>query len=169
MKGAGRDKLREQMELDMADAAQRLLLPAIEFSYFNPQTESYETVRSDPIIIQVTGDIAAGVTPLSPDGGAGATINTAVPTSAIPAFRPNKPASDLGHNSGAPLTGRVKSIGWGIAQDDGSTGFQLLPNVAPTFEWIRLAQRVPVRVRLEDVPADIHLVSGMTASVSVRE
>jgi hypothetical protein len=84
-----------------------LLLPAIEFSYFNPQTESYETVSSDPIIIQVTGDIAAGVTPLTPDGGAGATINTAVPTSAIPAFRPNKPASDLGHSSGAPLTGSV--------------------------------------------------------------
>jgi len=47
-----------------------------------------------------------------------------------------------------PLRGRVKSIGWGIALDDGSTGFELLPSVSPTFEWIRLAQRVPVRVHL---------------------
>src|SRR5262249_1346075 len=37
-----------------------------------------------------------------------------------------------------PLQGRVESIGWGIAQQNGSTGFQLLPSVSPTFEWIRL-------------------------------
>ncbi len=45
-----------------------------------------------------------------------------------------------------PLEGRVDSLGWGIAQDDGSTGFDLLPTISPTFEWIRLAQRVPVRI-----------------------
>jgi len=84
-----------------------LLLPAIEFSYFNPQTESYETTKSEPVIIQVTGDIAADMTPLMPDGGAGATVNTAVATSTIPEFRPNKPASELGHSSGAPLTGNA--------------------------------------------------------------
>jgi multidrug resistance efflux pump len=68
----------------------------------------------------------------------------------------------------APLTGRVKSIGWGIAQDDGSTGFQLLPNVAPTFEWIRLAQRVPVLVELDEVPEDVALRVGTTCSVLVE-
>ena len=41
-----------------------------------------------------------------------------------------------------PLKGHVDSIGWGIAQQDGSTGFELLPTISPTFEWIRLAQRV---------------------------
>ena len=41
-----------------------------------------------------------------------------------------------------PIEGRVDSIGWGISQDDGSTGFDLLPTISPTFEWIRLAQRV---------------------------
>ena len=51
-----------------------------------------------------------------------------------------------------PIEGHVNSLGWGIAQDDGSTGFDLLPNISPTFEWIRLAQRVPVRVHLDDVP-----------------
>jgi len=34
-----------------------------------------------------------------------------------------------------PLQGRVESVGWGIAQQNGSTGFQLLPSVNPTFEW----------------------------------
>jgi multidrug resistance efflux pump len=66
-----------------------------------------------------------------------------------------------------PLEGRVNSLGWGIAQDDGSTGFDLLPNISPTFEWIRLAQRVPVRIHLEKVPEEVKLRVGTTASVLV--
>jgi len=66
-----------------------------------------------------------------------------------------------------PLEGRVESIGWGIAQQNGSTGFQLLPSVKPTFEWIRLAQRIPVIVRIEKVPDNVKLRAGTTASVVV--
>lgn len=66
-----------------------------------------------------------------------------------------------------PLQGRVESIGWGIAQQNGSTGFQLLPSVKPTFEWIQLAQRIPVMVRLEHVPDTVKLRAGTTASVVV--
>jgi multidrug resistance efflux pump len=66
-----------------------------------------------------------------------------------------------------PLEGYVDSLGWGIAQQDGSTGEDLLPNVSATFEWIRLAQRVPVRVHLVNVPEDIALRVGTTASVLV--
>tara|TARA_R110002096_G_scaffold61443_1_gene152704 strand:- start:923 stop:2065 length:1143 start_codon:yes stop_codon:yes gene_type:complete len=68
-----------------------------------------------------------------------------------------------------PLQGNVDSIGWGIAQDDGSTGEDLLPNINPTFEWIRLAQRVPVRVHLKDVPDRVKLRVGTTASVLVMK
>jgi multidrug resistance efflux pump len=66
-----------------------------------------------------------------------------------------------------PIEGRVDSLGWGIAQQDGSTGFDLLPNVSATFEWIRLAQRVPVRIHLDKVPKGIDLRVGTTASVLV--
>jgi multidrug resistance efflux pump len=66
-----------------------------------------------------------------------------------------------------PLEGSVDSIGWGIAQQNGSTGFELLPSVAPTFEWIRLAQRLPVVVRIEKLPDNIKLRAGTTASVVV--
>ncbi len=66
-----------------------------------------------------------------------------------------------------PLEGTVDSLGWGIAQQDGSTGFDLLPTISPTFEWIRLAQRVPVRIHLTSVPDDIALRVGTTASVLV--
>jgi multidrug resistance efflux pump len=67
-----------------------------------------------------------------------------------------------------PIDGVVDSLGWGIAQQDGSTGFELLPNVSPTFEWIRLAQRVPVRIHLNAMPDGIQLRVGTTASVQVR-
>jgi multidrug resistance efflux pump len=66
-----------------------------------------------------------------------------------------------------PLEGHVNSLGWGIAQDDGSTGFDLLPNISPTFDWIRLAQRVPVRIHLDKVPESVQLRVGTTASVLV--
>jgi len=66
-----------------------------------------------------------------------------------------------------PLQSGVESIGWRIAQQNGSTGFQLLPSVSPTFEWIRLAQRIPVIVRLENVPDAVKLRAGTTASVVV--
>jgi len=66
-----------------------------------------------------------------------------------------------------PIEARVDSIGWGIAQQDGSTSFDLLPTISPTFEWIRLAQRVPVRVHIEAVPDGIDLRVGTTASVLV--
>ncbi len=66
-----------------------------------------------------------------------------------------------------PLEAKVDSIGWGIAQQNGSTGFELLPSVKPTFEWIRLAQRIPVAVRIEKVPDNIKLRAGTTASVVV--
>jgi multidrug resistance efflux pump len=66
-----------------------------------------------------------------------------------------------------PLEGRVDSIGWGISQSDGSTGYDLLPTVSPTFQWIRLAQRIPVRVHLEEIPDGVELRVGTTASVLV--
>ena len=43
------------------------------------------------------------------------------------------------------IHGHVESIALGIADRDRSTGANLLPNVNPTFNWVRLAQRIPVR------------------------
>lgn len=66
------------------------------------------------------------------------------------------------------LHGHVESIAAGIEDRNRSAGSNLLPNVNPTFNWVRLAQRVPVRVMLENVPAEVQLVSGRTATVGVR-
>jgi RND family efflux transporter MFP subunit len=66
-----------------------------------------------------------------------------------------------------PLRGTVESLGWGIAPSDGNTGANLLPSIKPVFQWIRLAQRIPVRIKLEKVPAGVELRFGLTASVMV--
>jgi RND family efflux transporter MFP subunit len=66
-----------------------------------------------------------------------------------------------------PLEGEVDSIGWGIAQEDGSTGNDLLPSINASFDWIRLAQRIPVRIDLTGVPKGVELRLGTTATVIV--
>ncbi len=63
------------------------------------------------------------------------------------------------------IKGTVDSVGWGISQADGSTGFELLPSISATFEWIRLAQRVPVRIHLDELPEEVLLRVGTTCSV----
>ncbi|MDP9606351.1 RND family efflux transporter, MFP subunit [Variovorax sp. YR750] len=67
------------------------------------------------------------------------------------------------------LEGEVESISAGIGDRDRSTGANLLPSVNPTFNWVRLAQRVPVRVKLDPLPANVRLVVGQTVSVEVME
>ncbi|MFT7774722.1 efflux RND transporter periplasmic adaptor subunit [Roseateles sp.] len=68
---------------------------------------------------------------------------------------------------GAALGGRVESLAAGIADRDRTTGTNLLPSVNPSFNWVRLPQRVPVRVRLDPLPTGTHLVAGQTVSVQV--
>ncbi len=66
-----------------------------------------------------------------------------------------------------PLKGKVESIAWGIAHSDGNPGNNLLPSVKPVFQWIRLAQRIPVRIKLDKLPENVKLRFGLTASVMV--
>ncbi|MDG9928635.1 MULTISPECIES: HlyD family secretion protein [unclassified Pseudomonas] len=72
-------------------------------------------------------------------------------------------------SGGEPLRGRVQSISRGITDRNAAPDAQLLANVEPTFNWVRLAQRIPVRIELEEVPQDLPLSAGMTASVRVVE
>ncbi len=66
-----------------------------------------------------------------------------------------------------PLSGRVESIAWGISHSDGNPGSNLLPSVKPVFQWIRLAQRIPVRIKLDTLPKGVELRFGLTASVMI--
>ncbi len=76
----------------------------------------------------------------------------------------------MGHHD-QPLQGEVVSIGQAtnppdVAPTEGELG--VVPQIEPTFDWVRLAQRVPVHVRLVEVPEGVNLVSGMTASIAIR-
>ncbi|MDM9614645.1 efflux RND transporter periplasmic adaptor subunit [Kosakonia cowanii] len=67
----------------------------------------------------------------------------------------------------AMISGRVESIGRGIGDSNDETGGLGLPEVNPTFNWVRLAQRVPVRIQLDRIPEGVVLVAGLSASVAI--
>lgn len=69
---------------------------------------------------------------------------------------------------GGLLQGRVESIAGGIAETGRTDGANLLASVNPTFAWVRLAQRIPVRIALDGGTDDVRLVSGRTATVSIE-
>lgn len=66
-----------------------------------------------------------------------------------------------------PIWGHVVSMAAGITDREDSAPDGSLPNVNPTFSWIRLAQRIPVRVAIDRVPQGMRLVAGRTASVAI--
>ncbi|MBV9289888.1 MAG: HlyD family secretion protein, partial [Hyphomicrobiales bacterium] len=68
-----------------------------------------------------------------------------------------------------PILGHVTTVTRGIGVSDAAGGTQGLPNVNPVFTWVRLAQRVPVRIAIDHVPAGVPLVSGLTATVTIKE
>jgi RND family efflux transporter MFP subunit len=71
---------------------------------------------------------------------------------------------------GSPaLQGTVLGIARGITDQDNKDGPELLSSVNPTFTWVRLAQRVPVRIRLTHVPPSVLISAGMTATVVIKE
>jgi multidrug resistance efflux pump len=68
-----------------------------------------------------------------------------------------------------PITGHVSTITRGVSVSNAAAGTQGLPNVDPIYTWVRLAQRVPVRIAIDNVPPEVPLVSGMTATVTIRQ
>ena len=71
----------------------------------------------------------------------------------------------MGYNE--PIKGHVESITRGIATSNAQVSVQGLPSVQAVYTWVRLAQRIPVRIKIDAVPDDITLAAGMTATVIV--
>ncbi|MFD1557187.1 efflux RND transporter periplasmic adaptor subunit [Paraburkholderia silviterrae] len=70
--------------------------------------------------------------------------------------------------SGGPvIEGHVESVARGVSDRDNPSGPTLLADVNPVFTWVRLAQRIPVRIHLDDVPDDVPLAAGTTCTVTV--
>jgi RND family efflux transporter MFP subunit len=66
-----------------------------------------------------------------------------------------------------PILGHVSTVTRGIGVSNAAAGTQGLPNVDPVYTWVRLAQRIPVRITIDQVPPSVPLVSGMTATVTI--
>jgi len=85
----------------------------------------------------------------------------------LPRIKVGAPATVQLMGEDGVLKGRVASIAGGIAETGRSDATNLLANVNPTFSWVRLAQRIPVRIALDPGVSDPRLVSGRTATVSI--
>lgn len=85
----------------------------------------------------------------------------------IPIIKPDAQAEIHLMSGGPALRGHVVSISHGITDPDNAAGPELLANVNPTFEWVRLAQRIPTRIHIDAVPEGVRVSAGMTCTVSV--
>lgn len=63
--------------------------------------------------------------------------------------------------------GHVEGIAHGITVENAQAGPGGLATVNPVFTWVRLAQRVPVHIHIDDVPEGVRLVAGQTATVQI--
>jgi multidrug resistance efflux pump len=70
--------------------------------------------------------------------------------------------------SNQTLRGHVSSLARGIQVPNAQPDAAGLAKVNPIFTWVRLAQRVPVRIQIDEHPNDVPLVAGMTATVEVK-
>jgi RND family efflux transporter MFP subunit len=68
-----------------------------------------------------------------------------------------------------PIVGHVQTVTRGISVSNATSSTQGLPSVDPIYTWVRLAQRVPVRIAISDVPPGVPLVSGMTATITLKK
>ena len=69
----------------------------------------------------------------------------------------------------APIIGHIATVTRGVSVSNAAAATQGLPNVDPIYTWVRLAQRVPVRIAIDEVPRGVPLVSGLTATVTIRD
>lgn len=84
-------------------------------------------------------------------------------------IREGRKADIVLYNGNIRLQGVVESIGRAIYDQSAGSSSDLLMDVKPNVPWVRLAQRVPVRIKLIDVPADLALVAGTTCTISIHQ
>ena len=87
----------------------------------------------------------------------------------LPRIKVGDPVKVWLMSAGEAIPGQVESISRGINDRNSTPDGQLLAQVEPTFNWVRLAQRIPVRIKFDRLPEGVNLSSGMTASVQVQE
>lgn len=82
-------------------------------------------------------------------------------------IQPGNPAIIVLYSGHQPLSGKVESIGRAIYDQSIENESDLVPDIKPNVPWVRLAQRVPVRIKLDSIPQGVTLVSGTTCTVTI--
>ena len=86
----------------------------------------------------------------------------------IPAIRIGDPASIYLMGVADEIEGHVQSIAGGVEDRERAGTYGQLANVNPSFTWVRLAQRIPVRVTIDKIPPQVRMIPGQTATVIVH-
>jgi multidrug resistance efflux pump len=86
----------------------------------------------------------------------------------LPAIRIGDPVSIYLMGVADEITGHVQSIAGGVEDRERGGADGQLANVNPSFTWVRLAQRIPVRIAIDRVPANVRLIPGQTATVVIH-
>ncbi|MDE1915248.1 MAG: efflux RND transporter periplasmic adaptor subunit [Sphingomonadales bacterium] len=86
----------------------------------------------------------------------------------LPVVRVGDPASVYVMGLADEVRGHVESIAGGVEDRERSGSDAQLANVNPSFTWVRLAQRIPVRIAIDHVPAGVQLLSGQTVTVVIH-
>ena len=83
-------------------------------------------------------------------------------------IQPGDTAQIILYSGNVPLSGTVQSIGRAIYDQSVESDSALVADIKPNVPWVRLAQRVPVRIKLDEIPQAITLISGTTCTVSIK-
>lgn len=167
---AGEVMEQSQARVEQAEAALAQALAARDVAALNLE----RTVVRAPVdgyisdLTLRTGDyVTAGRPVLALIDSASLRVEGYFEETKLPGLRIGQPVQVKIMGEPEKLRGRIVSIAPGIEDRDRTSAAGQLPSITPTFSWVRLAQRVPVRVALDKTPTNIRLITGRTATVSV--
>ena len=86
----------------------------------------------------------------------------------LPAIREGDPASVYLMGVSDEIIGHVQSIAGGVEDRERAGADGQLANVNPSFTWVRLAQRIPVRIAIDRIPNGARMIPGQTATVVIH-
>lgn len=116
-----------------------------------------------------TGDyVSAGHAPFAMVDGHSFHVDGYFEETRLHGVKPGQPVTIQVMGETGVLHGKVQSVAAGIADRERAGSVQGLPDINPTFNWVRLAQRIPVRISLDDATPGSLLVAGRTATVTIR-
>jgi multidrug resistance efflux pump len=118
-------------------------------------------------VVRAGDYVTAGHAPFSMVDAASFHVDGYFEETRLHGVEPGQPVSIEVMGEPGVLHGRVVSLAAGIADRERSADGTMLPNINPTFNWVRLAQRIPVRISIDGRPDDLRLIAGRTVTVTV--